>query len=323
MPADERTVIARRLDDDLWLLDTQHQGEPGVIAAYLLSGPDGLALVDTGPAATARHVIDGIESAGYQVHDLRHIVLTHVHLDHAGAAGVLAQAAPEAGVYVHPLGALHLIDPSRLIASAQRIYGAQMQTLWGTMIPIPADRVRVLQDGERIVVGRRTLQALYTPGHAIHHLAFHDAASGILFAGDVAGVELEGIGYVRPPTPPPDLNLEDWSASLVRLRALHLRRLLLPHFGPVTRVSEHLATLEARLYQWGEIVLAGMRAGKDTHALVKDIQAVSEPEVRQLLHGQTEREAAETSRRYESATNYQMTVQGYERYYRKYHPERL
>jgi glyoxylase-like metal-dependent hydrolase (beta-lactamase superfamily II) len=323
MATEERPVRARRLDDDLWVLDTQHQGEPGVIAAYLLTGPAGLALVDTGPGATVRQVVDGITSAGYQLHDLRHIALTHVHLDHAGAAGALAQAAPAARVYVHPLGAPHLVDPSRLVASAQRIYGEQMQSLWGAMEPIPAERIQVPRDGEWIAVGSRTLQALYTPGHAVHHIAYYDGASATLFAGDVAGVALEGIGYVRPPTPPPDLNLEDWSASLRRLRELSLQRLLLPHFGPVTRVAAHLQELEERLYQWGEIVLAGMRAGKDTAALVADIQAASEPEIRRLLGDQPEPEAREMLRRYELATNYQMTVQGYERYYRKQHAERL
>lgn len=310
-------MSARRIEDDLWILDTRHQGEPGVIAAYLLEGPHGLGLVDVGPAATVERVVEGIEVAGYHVGELRHLVLTHVHLDHAGAAGSLARLAPAARVYVHPLGAPHVVDPSRLVASAARIYGAQLDALWGTMLPVPEERVRIVGDGDEVAVGSRTLRALHTPGHAVHHIAYHDAERRALFAGDVAGVALEGVGYVRPPTPPPDLNLEDWSASLRRLRGLGLGRLYLPHFGPVERVEAHLSELEARLYQWGEIVLAGMRAGKGTHALVEDLKAVSEPEVLQLCQD----EAA--LRRYELATNYQMTVQGYERYYRKGHPERL
>lgn len=301
------------------MLDTLHQGEPGVIAAYLLAGPAGLALVDVGPAATVRHLVAAIEIAGFQARDLRHLVLTHVHLDHAGAAGALVEMAPEARVYVHPRGAPHLVDPSRLVASARRIYGAEMDHLWGAMAPVPQAQVQVLQDGDTIQVGGRTLRTLHTPGHAIHHIAYHDSVRDELFAGDVAGVALEGTAFVRPPTPPPDLSLEDWSASLERLRGLSLERIYLPHFGPVTRVAEHLSELEHRLYQWGDLVLSGMRAGKDTNALVADLVAATEPALRQLRQGRDD----DLARRYELATNYRMTVEGYERYYRTKHPERL
>lgn len=317
MPDTATVGNARRLGDDLWLLDTLHQGEPGVIASYLLEGDDGLALIDVGPAATADHVMAGIRAAGHDVRDVRHLILTHVHLDHAGAAGLLAAMSPEARVYVHPRGAPHIVDPSKLVASAARIYGDQMEALWGITIPVPVDRVIMLQDADAIHVGRRALVALHTPGHAVHHVALYDPVRREVFAGDVAGVRLEGTQYVRPPTPPPDLSLEDWSASLARLRALRLKRLFLPHFGVDEGVEMDLQALETRLYGWGEVVLNGMRLGHDARALACDLAATGEQELADAGDGVN----PDVRRRYELATGYLMSAQGYERYYRKRHPE--
>lgn len=319
MPADAIVARARRVEDDLWLIDTLFQGEAGVIACYLLEGADGLALVDVGPAATVEHVVAGIQAAGHDSSDVRHLMLTHVHLDHAGAAGTLAQWAPEARVYVHPLGARHLSDPANLLASASRIYGDRMQQLWGTTEPVPAERIIEVQDGEVIRAGGRALTALHTPGHAIHHMVLYDAQRSALFAGDVAGVRLEGVDYVRPPTPPPDLSLEEWSASIGRIRALHLDRLYLPHFGVAQGVEAHLSALEARLYAWGDLILAGMRAGKDSATLARDLAVACDPE----LDAAAGLRGAEARKFFELASSYLMTVQGYERYYRTWHPERL
>jgi glyoxylase-like metal-dependent hydrolase (beta-lactamase superfamily II) len=319
MRVDDTGAGARRIADDLWLLDTLYQGVPGVIASYLLTGPAGPALIDVGSGATVTQLVSAIRSAGCAPQDIRHLVLTHVHLDHAGAAGTLTRMMPDAQVYVHPLGARHLIDPSKLIASAERIYGDRMQLLWGVTEPVPPERVVVVADGAELQVGSRTLEVLYTPGHAVHHVALYDAQRSELFAGDVAGVRLEPLKYVRPPTPPPDLNLEEWTASIERMRALHLGILYLPHFGVARGVEAHLRDLQARLYGWGEQVLAGMRAGKGSEALAADLAAGADPELGELAAG----EGDSARQRYELATNYLMTAQGYERYYQKYHPERL
>jgi glyoxylase-like metal-dependent hydrolase (beta-lactamase superfamily II) len=308
---------ARRLEDDLWVLDTVYQGIAGVTASYLLEGDDGFALVDVGPGNTLETVKAGIQGSGHDLADLQAIILTHIHLDHAGAAGALAQRAPNARVFVHPLGAPHLVDPSRLLASATQIYGDQMDALWGDMTPVPAERITTLADGETVRFGARTLWACHTPGHAVHHIAYHDAARDALFAGDVAGVRLEGVDYVRPPTPPPDLDLEQWSTSIARLREMRLDRLYLPHFGVAHSVEAHFSALEARLYAWGELVLAGMRQQKDTEALAADLAAASEPELAAA------RASGGASHSYEVATNYLMSAQGYQRYFRKKHPERL
>ncbi|HEX5547175.1 MAG TPA: MBL fold metallo-hydrolase, partial [Ktedonobacterales bacterium] len=229
----EQSGIARQLADDLWLVDTQFQGERQIIASYLIVGEGELALVDVGAAATLGPLLDGVREAGFDPADITRLLLTHVHLDHAGAAGALVRQLPRVRVYVHRIGAPHLIDPSRLMCSATRIYGDRMERLWGTMEPVPEDRIEIVDDGDEIRVGARRLRALYTPGHAIHHIALYDEARGVAFPGDVAGVSIEGIDFVRPPTPPPDLSLEDWDASITRLEALRLQRLYLPHFGEV------------------------------------------------------------------------------------------
>jgi glyoxylase-like metal-dependent hydrolase (beta-lactamase superfamily II) len=316
-----RSGVARRLADDLWLVDTQFQGERDIIAAYLLAGKSDLALIDVGSAASIDALLAGVRAAGFDPTEITKLILTHVHLDHAGATGPLVRALPHAQVYVHRIGAPHLIDPSRLISSATRIYGDAMETLWGRMEPVPADRLVIVEDGDEMSVGSRTLQALYTPGHAIHHVAFYDAAHGVAFPGDVAGVSIEGVDFVRPPTPPPDLSLEDWDASISRLEALQLDRLYLPHFGEVRSVARHCAELRSRLHEWGDIALAGIRSGKDALAIARDFARAGDPAI--AAHTHKGDDAVVAQHHYELATNYLMSAQGYMRYYQKHHPELL
>lgn len=321
----EPATRVKQLAPDLWLLDTLFQGVPGVIASYLLTGPDGLALVDVGSAVTLDTLLADIRATGHQPEELAHILLTHIHLDHAGATGPLLQHAPNARVYVHSIGAPHLINPDKLIESATRIYGDQMGRLWGQMLPVPEERITLLDEGVEVRAGERTLRALYTPGHAIHHVAFHDSAHAAIFPGDVAGVRLEDVDYVRPPTPPPDLNLEEWSASIERLRALRPETLYLPHFGPTAGSDSHFNELHDRLYAWGEIVARGMRAGENDQRLAADLAAASDPDVAKVAaSGAGAASGAEEAvQRYELATNYLMSAQGYMRYYKKNHPEAL
>ncbi|MGH2502214.1 MAG: MBL fold metallo-hydrolase, partial [Ktedonobacterales bacterium] len=269
----------RQLAPDLWVIDTFYQGEPGIIASYLLTGAHGLALVDVGSAASLPALLAGIRASGHDPRDIAHILITHVHLDHAGATGALLSHTPGARVYVHQIGAPHLINPEKLVASATRIYGDQMEKLWGTILPVPVERVTAIADGSELVVGARALRALYTPGHAVHHVAFHDAERRALFTGDVAGVRLEDSSYVRPPTPPPDLNLEDWSASIARLRALRPETLYLPHFGAVTGdLDAHFDALTDRLYAWGDVMRRGIRAGLNDAGLAAELARVSDPD---------------------------------------------
>lgn len=317
----EPATRVKQLAPDLWLLDTLFQGSPSVIASYLLTGPDGLALVDVGSAVTLETLLASIRATGHQPEDIAHILLTHIHLDHAGATGPLLRHTPQARVYVHHIGAPHLINPTKLIESASRIYGDKMQQLWGEMLPVPEERITLLDEGVEARVGQRTLRALYTPGHAIHHVAFHDAANAIVFPGDVAGVRLEDVDYVRPPTPPPDLNLEDWAASIERLRALRPETLYLPHFGPATGQERHFTELRERLFAWGDIVARGMRQGENDAQIADDLAAAADPEV--AREATAAGDPAEEVQRYELASNYLMSAQGYMRYYKKTHPEAL
>lgn len=315
----EAEGVAERLADDLWVLDTQFQGERGVIASFLLAGDDGLALVDVGSAASLDALLAAVRAAGFDPRDITRLLLTHIHLDHAGASGPLVRLLPHARVFVHAIGAPHLVDPSKLIGSAQRIYGDRMHALWGDMEPVPAERITTLEDGDTLRAGGRELRVLYTPGHAVHHVAYLDAERNEVFAGDVAGVHLQGVDFVRPPTPPPDINLEDWSHSIDRLEALRPEVLYLPHFGPVHDVRPHLRQLREHLWEWGELMLAGLRAGKSDEELAADLARTGDPEVAE--RARIDRDTA--IRRYELATNYLMSAQGYARYYRKHHPELL
>jgi len=277
-------------------LDHQFQGFPSGIASYLIpDGPSGGTLVEAGPASTTAALLTGIRAAGYDPLRITRLLVTHIHLDHAGAAGVLlTRHLPNAKVFVHPKGAKHLIDPSKLIASAERLYGARMGELWGEILPVPEDRVVIVQDGEMI----GSLRAIDTPGHAVHHHAYYDVKSGVAFTGDVAGVRMPDSRYVRPPTPPPELDLDAWTASVERLRALEPRRLCLTHFGEFDDVSWHLDDLMSRLSHWRDWLSADL-----------SVDALRQREVGLLT--------PELAASFERVGNYTMCVEGFARYFAK------
>ncbi len=225
--------MARAGAEEPRLLDLEHLGRPRVIGAWRV----GDVLVDPGPASCLERLL-----AALGPEPPRALALTHIHLDHAGASGSLARLFPELEVWVHERGAPHVIDPARLLASAGRLYGAEMERLWGEVLPVPAERVRVLRGGELL----SGLRVAYTPGHASHHVAYLHEASGTAFTGDVAGVRI-GSGPVVAPTPPPDIDLALWSASLASIEAWRPTRLALAHCGAFTDVDEHLAWLRAEL----------------------------------------------------------------------------
>jgi glyoxylase-like metal-dependent hydrolase (beta-lactamase superfamily II) len=284
-------------------------GGPGFIASYLVADGGDLALVEAGPASTLETLLAGVRAAGHDPARLTHLLLTHVHLDHAAGAGQLARLAPQARIYVHGWGAPHLTDPSRLLASAARLYGDRMDEMWGAMLPVPRDRIHVPADGEAIRVGGRTLVAVDTPGHASHHLAFHDADARLVFTGDVAGIRLDGAPHVRPPTPPPELDTPRWLDSIARLRALRPELLLLTHFGAVADAGWHLDDLAARLLDWTR------RAGETTDPaeLAAALQADGDA---QLLAATGD---AALVRRYAESIPYEMMAAGL---LRQTHPRR-
>lgn len=238
------------LDGGLSYIDLRYLGMPSVIATAVLPGRDGVALVDPGPTASVAALRDGLAAAGLSVGDVTDLLLTHIHLDHAGATGTLVAENPRIRVHVHERGARHVIDPQKLLDSARRLYGDAMERILGACLPVPAGNVHALAGGERLDLGGRALEVAYTPGHASHHVSYLEPASGIAFVGDTAGGRIGTAGYVMPPTPPPDIDLELWQASADRILAWQPRQLFLTHFGPSPiDPATHLHELMDRLHR--------------------------------------------------------------------------
>ena len=261
-------------------IDLRFMGQPGCIAAYALKGSDGAAaLIETGPSSTRDALLAGLRDAGVEPAAIREILVTHIHLDHSGAAGVLLRDdMPDAHVYVHPLGLPHLVDPSRLLRSATRLYGEMMGALWGEVAPIPAGRVSALEDGGRLRLAGHAVEALFTPGHAAHHVAVRHLDSGAVFTGDVAGVRVPGADAINPPAVPPEFDLEAWEQSINRLLALQPSALLLAHFGRYPDARAHLETLRGRLHAWTSFVRAGLAAGRPAEEMAAELRARDEDE---------------------------------------------
>jgi glyoxylase-like metal-dependent hydrolase (beta-lactamase superfamily II) len=215
------------------VIDVEHLGRPHVIGCWQVDG----ALVDPGPESSLRTLLAALEEPP------RALLLTHIHLDHAAATGALVRHWPDLEVYVHQRGAPHLVDPSKLLASAERLYGDEMNRLWGEIVPVPKENVRVLTGGETVL----GMRVAYTPGHASHHVCYFHEESGTAFTGDVAAVRIPPSGFVVPPTPPPDIDIETWEDSLSIVESWRPERLALTHFGAVDRPGEHLATVRERL----------------------------------------------------------------------------
>jgi len=243
------------------LIDLEFQGVSGIIASSVFDTGDGLAVVDCGPSSSLPALEAGLERFGARLEDVRHLLLTHIHLDHAGAAGTLAARVPDLRVYVHARGAAHLQAPERLMASAAQIYGDQMDTLWGEMRPVPAAQLTVLDGGETLTPGRAEVRPLYTPGHAVHHLAYHVGPD--LFVGDVGGIRLDRRQSPRPPTPPPDIDLPAWQASIALLRDVDAQTLHLTHFGSHRHEAAHWDALERNMAFDADLVRQELEAGAD------------------------------------------------------------
>ncbi|MEM7143708.1 MAG: MBL fold metallo-hydrolase [Verrucomicrobiota bacterium] len=217
-------------------IDLRFFGEPGLIAGYLVEGESGLALVETGPASTGEALRSGIEALGFSTGDVRDVLVTHIHLDHSGGAGWWARGG--ATVYVHPRGARHLVDPTKLLAGAAEIYGDRMEELWGETLACPEERVKAVADGEEVRVGDLVFTAWDTPGHARHHHCW--AIEDVAFVGDVAGVKLPGSSYVSVAAAPPQFDPVAYGESIDRLMGAELREIYPTHFGVVEDVGGHL-----------------------------------------------------------------------------------
>jgi glyoxylase-like metal-dependent hydrolase (beta-lactamase superfamily II) len=265
------TVLSAGLD----YIDIQFLGQPALIATGVIHGAGGVALIDPGPSTTIPTLVKALAAKGMSLSDVRAILLTHIHLDHAGATGTLLEHAPHATVWVHERGAAHIVDPSKLLVSASRLYGADMERLWGEVKPVAQARLRVLSGDERIEVVGSPLEVAYTPGHAVHHVSYLHSASGIAFVGDTAGICRPSGRVVLPPTPPPDIDLEAWRTSTERILAWNPETLFLTHFGPQASPRVHFQELWKRIDDWSARVRASLaKPGTDEErsaAFVKDV----------------------------------------------------
>jgi glyoxylase-like metal-dependent hydrolase (beta-lactamase superfamily II) len=252
-------------------IDTLLGGWERVTAGYLVEGPAPV-LVETGSQSSVPALLGALGDLGVGPDDLAAVVVTHIHLDHAGGVGDVARAFPGATVHVHEKGARHLVDPTGLVDSAGRVYGDLLDRLYGRLTPTDADRVHVLTDGEELTVGpNRALTAVDSPGHAKHHLALHDSESGLLFTGDAVGVRLPDVGVLRPATPPPDFDLEAAVTSLHRFASRRPTALALAHYGVVpAEPTQLLEEAEAALRRWAEVAEAAWRSGNDVAAALTD-----------------------------------------------------
>jgi glyoxylase-like metal-dependent hydrolase (beta-lactamase superfamily II) len=245
-------------------IDLLHLGTARVIGSYLLDTEDGLALFDCGPASTLETLKAGLRERGVELGDVQHVLLSHIHLDHAGAAGVIVREHPHVQVHVSGIGAPHLVDTSRLEKSARRLYGDAFDALWGELAPVPEANVRVV--GERVL----GLECFPSPGHASHHVCYLDSAK-TLYAGDAAGVRIAPQQLVMPPTPPPDADVAAWDATLDEIERRAPERLALVHFGVVGDVSGHLDGLRERLHRWADLVARGASQEEFEAAVAEDV----------------------------------------------------
>ena len=292
-------------------IDLNFLGAEEIIASFLLLGDDSAAVVETGPTTCFESLTSGLKGHGVAFEDVDQVFLTHIHLDHAGASGHVAELLPNATFYVHEVGRPHLVDPSKLWKSATRIYGERMDELWGETRPVPEDRLVVLSGGEELEVAGGVLAARYTPGHAYHHIAYLEPESGALFAGDVAGIRLPGQSYVRPPTPPPEIDLEAWVRSIEEIRQLAPRSLCPTHFGCFEDVERHLGELEQRLQSWVLFVGERMEGGAGREEIADELKTKGDAEM--LAEGA----GPGKSERYDLAGDYPTLVDSLMRYVSK------
>jgi glyoxylase-like metal-dependent hydrolase (beta-lactamase superfamily II) len=276
---DDKKVLHFSMTDiapGIRLIDLNYQGLDNIIATAVVETPAGLLLIDPGPSASLPRLNAELNRLGIAWPDIQGLLLTHIHLDHCGASGSLMQEHPWLKLYVHERGAPHMVDPRRLLESAKQLYGDAMDSLWGPFLPVPADRLITLQGEERLKFDSRVMEVAYTPGHASHHISFLDTQTGIAFCGDVGGLRLAGLTSILPPTPPPDIHLENWETSIARIRQWSPSGLFLTHFGLVDgSPSEHLDRLQTQLTNYANrvkaIIDASMSDADRVKAFVEDV----------------------------------------------------
>jgi glyoxylase-like metal-dependent hydrolase (beta-lactamase superfamily II) len=264
-------------------LDTMWIGRPQSVASALLQSSGHCTLIDPGPGSTLHTLREQLQQHGLAVADLDTILLTHIHLDHAGATGALVRENPRLAVFVHSRGAPHLKDPAKLLDSARRLWGAELPRLFGEILPVPAENLRILEGGETLTLGARKLAVAYTPGHASHHVSYFDEREGTAFIGDTAGIRIANGPYILPATPPPDINLELWDGSFAAILERRPARLFLTHFGYAENPVEHIAEFRQRLHRWSEIAAQTLRDSSSETAASQNFVAIARAELSSKL----------------------------------------
>src|SRR5438132_1656619 len=263
--------------DDLWM------GRPRSIATALLESDGHRTIVDPGPGSTLETLRQGLRSRSISVSDLDAVLLTHIHLDHAGATGALVRENPRLAVYTHKNGAPHMIDPSKLLASAQRLWPNDLQRLFGETLPVPAENLHILEGGETLRLGSRKVEVIYTPGHASHHVSYFEKAEGVAFVGDTAGVRIEGNSFAMPATPPPDIDLGIWDTSFAAILKCKPARLFLTHFGYSDNPPEHILLFRERLHRWAALTAEILRTAASDSAAMDVFMSATYAEISQHL----------------------------------------
>ena len=308
-------MTVQELGEGRLLIDLDFNSSPGIIGSYLIPEEEGWAVVETGPTSCKAAFLRGLAEAGIAPVEIKDVFVTHIHLDHAGGAGALVDSLPKATFHMHELGVPHLVDPSKLIASAQRAWGDAGMALWGPIVPIPADRVHALKGGERFPLERGGhLSVLATPGHANHHLSFYDSGLAGVLTGDGAGVLLPGSSHIRPAMPPPELDVEKLIGSLERMRAWAPQKILFSHFGPADGGMERLLEAEENVQWWVGVAREAMRREPTVESLTKALEAADEERSRR------DGEQALIARRSGMISGYQMAAMGLHRYFTRKPP---
>ncbi len=294
-------------------IDLNFQGRTNTIAAYLLRHSTGLVLVESGPGSTVSTLQNVLATQGFSLRDITHVLLTHIHLDHAGAAGFLARQGAQ--ILVHPVGAPHMLNPEKLLSSATRIYGEQMGPLWGDFLPVPPEKLTTLEDNQEVVIGALRLRALHTPGHAEHHIVYQ--FEDLCFSGDVGAVRIPGHPYLRLPFPPPEFHLEKWRATVARLQGLGFRRIAPTHFGIFDDVDWHFQAMLRVLDEAERWMTATFPAEPPADLLHEQFISWMSTQARTAGLSEAEIEA------YRLANPLGMSVDGLLRYWKKYRSQAL
>ena len=289
-------------------IDLNFQGRPLAISAYMIKHSGGVILVESGPGSTLASLRATLKGFGYELKDITHVFLTHIHLDHAGAAGELAGVGAQ--IYVHPNGAAHMLNPAKLISSATRIYGERMEPLWGSFLAVPEDKLTVLQDGDEVAVGNLRFRALNTPGHAEHHYCYQ--FEDLCFSGDVGAVRIPGFPYLRVPMPPPEFHLEKWRESISFLKKQSFKRIAPTHFGIFEDVPWHFKAIESALDEVELWLNKTMPADPPLEKLKEDFSTwMNEQAIKQGLDPQV-------AEAYQLSNPVGMSVDGLVRYWKKF-----